>query len=289
MVENKNLNTDKDACGERCGERCNERCDNSCDKRGLVSVIMPNFNGGKYLRESVDSVLSQTYTYWELIFVDDCSSDDSLDIVRSYDDERIKILQNKQNCGAAESRNYALREARGRWVAFLDSDDIWLPEKLEKQIDFMVEKSYYFSYTRYSHIGEDSRPLGVEVTGPRKIGRIKMLCYDYMGCLTVMYDACRVGLIQAEPSLRSRNDYAMWLKASRKCDCYLLDENLAAYRVRKSSLSHSGLRRRIYDQYRLFRVGEGMGAVRAFFHTLVNMFFGVMKKTIFHKSVKTEI
>ncbi len=269
MAEDKNVMTDREPF----------------DRRGLVSIIMPNYNGCRYLRETIDSVLSQTYAHWELIFVDDCSRDDSLDIISSYGDKRIKTLQNKQNSGAAASRNYALREACGEWIAFLDSDDIWLPEKLEKQIDFMIKNGYFFSYTRYSHIDESSKSLGVEVTGPKRIGRIKMFCYDYMGCLTVMYNARKVGLIQVEPSLKSRNDYAMWLKVCRKCDCYLLDENFARYRIRANSLSHSGLKKRIRDQYRLFRAGEGMCAARALFHTLVNMFFGVLKKLIFVRNI----
>ena len=250
---------------------------------GLVSIVMPNFNGSKYLQETIDSVIAQTYKNWELLLVDDCSTDNSIEIARSYGDDRIRILQNEKNGGAAVSRNHALREARGRWIAFLDSDDVWRSEKLERQIKFMVENNYGFSYTKYSHMSEDSSPLGVTVTGPKRIGKFKMFCYDYIGCLTVIYDAERVGLIQVDPTLKSRNDYAMWLKVCKKCVCYKLDEDLAIYRIRKNSLSHSGLKKSLKNQYRLYRVGEGMCGVRALFHTLVNMFFGVLKKLIFVK------
>ena len=253
---------------------------------GLVSIIMPNYNGEKFLRETIDSVISQTYQNWEILLVDDCSTDSSLEIARSYGDSRIRTFKNEQNGGAAVSRNYALREARGEWIAFLDSDDLWRPEKLERQLNFMVENNYHFSYTEYSHIDEQSQPLNVRVTGPKKIGKLKMFCYDYMGCLTVMYNAQTVGQIQVEPSLKSRNDYAMWLKVCRKCKCYMLREDLAEYRIRKNSLSHSGLKKSIKNQYRLFRVGEGMCAVRALFHTAVNMFFGVLKKLIYVREVK---
>ena len=116
---------------------------------GLVSIVMPNYNGGKYLKETIDSVLSQTFDNWELLFVDDCSTDNSLEIVRSYADERIRIFQNETNRGAAVSRNRAIEAANGRWIAFLDSDDLWLPEKLEKQVAFMKDKEIVFSFTDY--------------------------------------------------------------------------------------------------------------------------------------------
>ena len=160
---------------------------------GLVSIIMPNYNSEKYVKESIQSVLDQTYQNWELILVDDCSTDNSLEIVKSFGDDRIKIFQNETNSGAAVSRNYALRMAEGKWIAFLDSDDLWSPEKLSLQIDFMVKNNYHFSYTPYSHIDENSNPLNVEVTGPRKISKRKMFRYDYIGCLTVIYNREYVG------------------------------------------------------------------------------------------------
>ncbi len=108
---------------------------------GLVSIIMPNYNGEKYLKETIESVLLQTYANWELLFVDDCSTDNSLKIVKSYGDPRIKVFQNDTNSGAAVSRNLALRKAMGKWIAFLDSDDVWFSEKLEKQLAFMVDNA----------------------------------------------------------------------------------------------------------------------------------------------------
>ena len=253
---------------------------------GLVSIIMPNHNSEKYIRETVQSVLNQTYQNWELLFVDDCSTDDSIRIVRSFEDDRIKIFQNEKNSGAATSRNFALRMAKGRWIAFLDSDDVWLPEKLAEQLSFMVKKQYGFSYTNYSHMDEASVPLNVTVTGPRKIGKQKMFRYNYLGCLTVIYDAEQVGVVQVEPTLKCRNDYAIWLKACKHTKCYLYDKDLARYRIRRNSLSHSRLKKKLRNQYRLFRVGEGMCAVRAAWYTMINMVFGVHKKLVYVKSVK---
>ena len=111
----------------------------------LVSVIMPSFNTAKFISETIESVLAQTYANWELIIVDDCSTDNTDEVVKPFlTDKRIKYLKNKKNSGAAVSRNYALREAKGKWIAFLDSDDLWLPEKLEKQIAFMKKNNYMF-------------------------------------------------------------------------------------------------------------------------------------------------
>lgn len=112
----------------------------------LVSIIMPNHNCAKYIPETIKSVLAQTYFNWELLFVDDCSTDNSVDIVKGINDERIKIYVNEKNSSAAISRNLALREAKGKYIAFLDSDDLWTPEKLEKQIAFMKENGYAFTY-----------------------------------------------------------------------------------------------------------------------------------------------
>lgn len=255
---------------------------------GLVSIVMPNYNSEKHVAETIKSVLAQTYKNWEILFVDDCSTDNSLEIARSFNDERIKILQNEANSGAAVSRNYALREAKGKWIAFLDSDDLWAPTKLEEQIAFMVENGYHFSGTPYFHVDEKSNPLNVEVTGPKKINKRKMFRYDYLGCLTVMYDHEYVGLIQVEPSLKCRNDYAMWLKVCKKCDCYLYDKNLASYRIRSNSISHSGFKKKLNGHYRLFRYGENMGAIRATWHTLVNLYFGFWKKVRYVNSVKNK-
>lgn len=124
---------------------------------GLVSIIMPNYNSDMYIKKTIDSVLAQTYKNWELIIVDDCSTDNSLKIVNSFNDARIKIIKNEVNSGAAVSRNNALRVAEGKWIAFLDSDDLWTSEKLEKQISFMVDDDLLFSYTDYDVVDENDK------------------------------------------------------------------------------------------------------------------------------------
>lgn len=243
-----------------------------------VSVIMPSFNTAEFITEAIESVLAQTYDAFELIIVDDCSTDNTDEVVQRYlTDPRIKYLKNDKNSGAAVSRNRALKEAKGKWIAFLDSDDVWEPEKLSKQIRFMEENGYHFSYTNYSEIDEQSEPIGKTVTGPKKITKTGMYNYCWPGCLTVMYDSEAVGPIQIE-DISKNNDYAMWLKAIKKADCYLLPENLARYRKRSGSISNHGYIKLIKWHYRLYRQAERMGPVSSAFMTVRNLAFGVIKK-----------
>lgn len=246
--------------------------------KGLVSIVMPSYNTAKYIGESIESVLLQTYPYWELIIVDDCSTDDTDDVVNPYlADARIRYLKNRKNSGAAVSRNYALREAKGKWIAFLDSDDLWHPEKLEKQIEFMVNGNYHFSYTNYEEIDEQSNPLGVSVTGPKKITKQGMYNYCWPGCLTVMYDAEIVGLVQIK-DIKKNNDYAMWLKVCRKADCFLLSKQLAKYRKRSGSISRHGVKTMIGWHYKLWHEAEKRNSLVAIWYTAWNLFFGFWKK-----------
>lgn len=254
--------------------------------KDLVSIIMPSYNTARYISESIESVLSQTYTNWELIIVDDCSTDNTDDIVKPYlEDNRIKYLKNEKNSGAAISRNYALREAKGRWIAFLDSDDLWLPQKLEKQIEFMEKNNYSFSYTAYEQIDEASQNLNIQVWGPKKINKRGQYNFCWQGCLTVMYDAEKIGLIQIE-DLKKNNDYAMWLKVIKKANCYLLGECLAKYRIRKGSISRHSKHKLIKHHYILYKEGEHKNAFSSTVITVRNLFWGVYKKI---RYVKNEV
>lgn len=244
----------------------------------LVSVIMPSYNTAKFIKQTIQSVLAQTYDNWELIIVDDCSTDNTDEAVAEFlIDTRIRYIKNDTNSGAAVSRNRALREAKGKWIAFLDSDDIWTPDKLEKQIAFMTDNGYHFSYTNYIEIDEESKPNGKSVTGPLHIGKCGMYNYCWMGCLTVMYDAEAVGLIQIE-DIKKNNDYAMWLKACKKADCHLLAEALGKYRKRSGSISNHGYLKLIKWHYKLYREAENQNAAVAAINTVRNLFFGVIKK-----------
>lgn len=244
----------------------------------LVSIIMPSYNTAPYIAKSIQSVINQTYQNWELIIVDDCSTDDTDAVVSGISDTRIRYLKNEKNSGAAVSRNYALREAKGRWIAFLDSDDLWMPEKLEKQINFMEKNGYAFSYTNYEEVDVNGNKTGVSVTGPKKITKKGMFNYCWPGCLTVMYDRNVVGLIQIR-DIKKNNDYAMWLKVCRKAVCYHLDETLALYRKgRAGSVSSHSVITMIGWHYKLYREAERQNPFTASFNTGRNLVFGFYKK-----------
>ena len=222
--------------------------------------------------------MNQTYSKWELIIVDDCSTDNTDEVLEYIKDSRIRYFKNDKNLGAAVSRNKALREARGQWIAYLDSDDLWMPEKLEKQICFMESNGYAFSYTNYEEIDVDGNKTGVKVSGPKRITKTGMFNYCWPGCLTVMFDANKIGIVQIQ-DIKKNNDYAMWLKICKKANCYLLDDFLAQYRKgRTGSVSTHSIKTMIGWHYKLFHEAEGMGLIKSLFNTGRNLLFGFYKK-----------
>ena len=250
---------------------------------GKVSVIMPSYNTGKYISDSINSVINQTYKDWELIIVDDCSTDDTVDIIRSFNDERIILLQNEKNSGAAISRNYALRKADGKWIAFLDSDDTWESAKLEKQIKFMTDNGYAFTYTDY-RICLNGEWLPYIFTGPDRVNKRKMYNYCYFSTITVMYDREKIGLIQIE-DLKKNNDYAMWLLAIEKSDAYRLPECLSNYIKHDGSVSSGSKKKLIKWHYLLFKKGMGKNAFVSSILTVNNLFHGFIKKRRYKKKI----
>lgn len=255
---------------------------------GTVSIIMPTWNCARYISMAIKSVQAQTYRDWEIIIYDDCSTDSTEKTVQPYleEDYRIKYYSNEVNMGAAVTRNNALKRAKGRWIAFLDSDDIWLPDKLERQLAFMVNNNYSFSYHAYSEISEEGEELGVTVRGKKTVRKFGMFSCCWPGCLTVMYDSEKIGLIQIK-DVRRNNDTALWLKIIRKTSCHFLNENLARYRRRKSSITPKPLWKRIWAHYPLFRVAEEMSPACAAFWTIVNIFGNGWKKIFYVERTKT--
>lgn len=255
--------------------------------KDLVSIIMPSYNCGEYIDQAIRSVQAQTYRNWEVIFVDDCSEDDTVARVMALKehDNRINLYQNIGNSGAAVSRNTALRHAKGRWIAFLDSDDTWEPTKLEMQVKFMEDNGYKFSYTCYAEMNSEGNETGVVVSGPPVISKRKMFAFCWPGCLTVMYDAKEIGLIQIE-DIKKNNDYAMWLKVGQKADCYLLPEVLAKYRRgRGGSVSSHGITTMVKWHFKLFHEAENMNAISSLWHTGVNLVCGFYKKQKYVKKI----
>ena len=252
---------------------------------GLVSIITPTWACADFIAETIKSVQSQTYRNWELLIQDDCSTDDTKEVVKPFleSDTRIKYECNYENSGAAITRNNALRRAKGRWIAFLDSDDLWLPEKLEHQLKFMVENRYAFSYTDYEEICESSNVTGVRISGPKHITKLGMYSFCWPGCLTSMYERKQIGLLQIA-DIKKNNDYAMWLKVVQKADCHLLDECLARYRRgRAGSVSTHGYSTMIRWHYKLWHDAMGKNVVASLFWTGMNLICGVYKKLCYVK------
>lgn len=253
------------------------------DKADLVSIIMPSYNTGKFIKETITSVINQTYKNWELIIIDDNSRDETDEVVAEFlKDKRIKYYKNEINIGAALSRNKAIQMSKGKFIAFLDSDDIWNNVKLERQLQFMKQNRYLFSYTAYEEIDEKSKDIGVIVNGPKIITKKGMYRYCWPGCLTVMYDAEKIGKIQVA-NLKKNNDYAMWLKIIEKSNCYLLNENLARYRKRQGSISSEKKIKLIKYHYQLFRVGLEKNVIVSTALTINNILFGIIKKYKYKK------
>ena len=255
------------------------------ENQDLVSIIMPTYRCGAFIAESIRSVQAQTYKNWELIVVDDCSGDGTVEIVENLqkEDRRIRLFQNEKNSGAALTRNYALREAKGRWIAFLDSDDLWKPEKLEHQLKFMIDNNYAFTYHNNSWINEKTGKIEKTVSGKKHVSKFDMYCCCWPGCLTVMYDVNIVGLIQI-PDIKKNNDSAMWLKIVKKADCILLDENLAYYRHRAGSITPPDIKTKIMWHYKLFHDADGRSPIIALMLTCLNMAGSFVKKKFYEKT-----
>lgn len=206
---------------------------------GLVSIVTPLYNGERYVAQTVDSVLSQTYVNWELIIVDDCSTDLSLEIVKQYlsRDKRIRLIENEEKRGPALSRNSAIRSASGQYIAFLDSDDVWTTDKLQVQIDFMIKNEYSFTFTYYDQITESGKFIKNIDGLPKRVNYLSSIKSNKIGCLTAIYSVSTFGKVYME-DIRKRQDYTLWLKLLKDVEyAYCVPKILAHYRIRTDSVS----------------------------------------------------
>ena len=207
----------------------------------LISIITPCYNSSKFIDECVSSVLLQSYCNWELLLVDDCSNDNSKELLLNIEkkDERIKVTFLDNNIGAANARNVAIQKAKGKYIAFLDSDDSWDSKKLDKQISFMVQNDIAFSFTSYQSISENGLDIISVIKAPHKMTYNNYLKNTIIGCLTVIIDREKVGDFEM-PSIRSSHDMALWLLIMKRgFVAYGFNENLANYRIVSSSNTSS--------------------------------------------------
>lgn len=207
---------------------------------GLVSVIMPTYNSAEFLAESIESILNQTYTNLELLITDDCSSDNNTaDLLNMYaqKDSRVKVVFQKENLGPGSARNNAIERAQGQYIAFCDSDDRWMPNKLELQIAAMRKGGYALCCSSYIICNELGNDVGINIV-PRQITFSMMKRDNKVGCLTAVYDIRALGRKYYMPTLRKRQDWALFLEITKKCHKALtIEKPLAYYRKRKVSVS----------------------------------------------------
>jgi len=245
----------------------------------LVSIITPSYNSKKYIKETIDSVKQQIYKNWEMIIVDDCSPDNSNFIIEKYSkkDSRIKLIKLEKNSGPAIARNRAIEAAKGRFIAFLDADDLWAPEKLEKHIAFMCKNNCALTYSYYDIIDENNNPLDHVIKPPLQLTYKDLLKTNYIGCLTAVYDTKIVGKVYM-PLIRKRQDYGLWLKILKQIPyAYGIPEVLASYRLRKNSISSNKMNLLKYN-YNLFREHEGFSPIKACYYVAWNIIFKLLEK-----------
>ena len=248
------------------------------EKEPLVSIITPLYNSEKFIAETIESVIAQTYKSWEMIIVNDCSKDNGASIVKEYSkkDKRIKLFNNEKNLGGAGTRNRAIKEAKGKYLAFLDSDDIWTPLKLEKQISFMEENDFSFTFTEYEKIDEESKSLNKKVIVPKRVTYKKLLKANVIGCLTAIYNQEKLGKIYM-PDVRKGQDFALWLEVLKVSkEGYGLFEVLGKYRIRDNSLSQNKLDR-IKCNYLIFRKYNNLDIIQSSWCVLNNILEKVLK------------
>ena len=245
-------------------------------KKDLVSIVTASYNCEQFISETIQSVISQTYTNWELLIIDDNSSDNSVAIIKEFSqiDTRIQLFQLKINQGAAKARNVGIEKSTGEFIAFLDSDDVWLPQKLTLQIAFMKKNNFNFTHTSYFFMDESSRVLTKIYSVKKKLSYKNMLYTNSIGCLSVVLNQSKMGKLFM-PNMRKRQDYAHWLSILKSEPfAYGLEEPLAKYRIRKNSMSANKIEMLKWN-FNLFYKNQKLPWFRAIYYVLCNVFIKI--------------
>lgn len=242
----------------------------------LVSIITPLYNSEKYIAETIESVLAQTYSNWEMIIVDDCSKDNGARIVEEYQkkDKRIKLYWNEINKGVSYTRNRAIDLSQGKYIAFLDSDDLWKKEKLEKQINFMEQNNIVLSYTAYEKMNEDGSKRG-EIRVPEKLDYKELLKNCLINCITGVYKKEFFKNIKFKES--KVEDYIFWLEMFKKIKFASgLSESLAIYRVNNNSRSSNKIDI-VKFHWKIYRDIEKLNIFKAYYYYLIYIKRGIQR------------
>jgi teichuronic acid biosynthesis glycosyltransferase TuaG len=235
-----------------------------------VSIITPAFNCKETILSTYESIKKQSFHSWEWIVVEDHSSDESFDYIKSIinDDDRVILLRTDCNSGAAAARNIGIKAANGRYISFLDADDLWMPNKLELQIGYMKDNNYELSCTNYQLLFGDGTVKEFELK--KDIIDYKMLLKsNYLGCLTVIYDSKKIGKVFMPTDCEKREDYGAWLDITKKgIVAHRLNQSLSIYRIGSYSVSANKFKMVKY-QYRVYRKHEKFGVIKSFWYVLV--------------------
>ena len=244
----------------------------------LVSIITPSYNSQAYISQTIESIQAQTYSHWELLITDDCSTDQTIDIIKGYQkgDSRIKLFLLHKNQGAGVARNNSIKEANGRYIAFCDSDDQWKKNKLEVQLSFIKTNKLLFSFTGYDVVSEDNQLLK-RIKCPNRTTYAELLKNNYVGCLTAIYDKEKLGKMYM-PTIRKRQDWVLWLNIMNKIKHTKgLNDSLAIYRTRASSISRDKLLLIKYN-WRVYRQELKFSFCASLIYLIHFIFFYTLKK-----------
>lgn len=246
-----------------------------------VSIITPVYNAERFLESTAQSVFNQNFACWEWILVNDCSTDNSWKIMQELArvDNRVRVYSNDINLKSGRTRNFAIEKAKGRFIAFLDSDDVWHPEKLSKQISFMIANGYFFSHTSYGYIDEEGNKIKSTLRVSKSIDYKGLLKRTEIGCLTAIYDADKLGKCYMSEHA-CKQDYALWLSILKKgVKSYGLDEELAFYR--QVSTSTTSKKHHLILKHVLFlKDTQGFNIIKAMYYTLYWMMNGFVRHFI---------
>ena len=254
-------------------------------KNSLVSIITPCFNSEKFIAKTIQSVQNQTYTNWEMIIVDDASTDNTVSIISKFarNDKRIKIFKLDKNSGTGIARNTALNSSFGKYIAFLDADDLWKSEKLEKQVHFLQKNNLPFTFSFYDCINEEGKSLNKKIEAPKKLTYKQLFFCNYVGNLTGIYDVEYFGKIEIS-SIRKRQDWMLWLTILKKIKvAHPIPESLAYYRIRKNSISASKFNL-LKHNFAVYRTFHGFNLFISLFYMIGFLFTQLLIKPSYIKS-----
>jgi glycosyltransferase involved in cell wall biosynthesis len=243
----------------------------------LVSIITPSYNSLEFITQTIDSVINQTYQDWEMIIIDDCSPDNANEIIEEYikNDDRINLIKLENNIGPANARNEGIKQAKGKYIAFLDSDDIWLPQKLEKQVKFMQDNNLAVTCSSYYTIDEEDKRMNTRVV-KESFSYSDMLKSNHIGNLTGIYDCEKLGKIYMDNV--GHEDYTLWLKIMKIVGkTKAIVEPLAEYRILNNSISANKLKV-LKWQWNIYRNIIGLNIFKSSYYFIWYVYFALKKR-----------